>query len=82
MGVARLQETGYVPRDRGEASERREIIQVLPPSRQDERPGERYLRRGSPGSIDLTPLEAREGAIGWRDAELKCLAICLWEIEA
>ena len=38
--------------------------------------GGRHLRRGSPGIVVFTPLEAREGTCGAGGAKLKCWSIC------
>ena len=45
----------------------------------DRCPGGRHRRRGSPDTVDLIPLEAREGTCGGRGAKLKCWVICLQE---
>ena len=51
------------------------------PEKADGRPGGRDLRRGSPDSVDMSTLEAREVTYEGRGAELKYWTINLWEIE-
>ena len=46
----------------------------------DRCPGGRRRRRGSPDTVDLVPLKAREGSCGGMGEELKYRAIRLWKL--